>query len=152
MEKNELFESVAVEAAIEAVYEDICCIENILFEYSGSGKLKETITDKKALKKAFSDHIDSIKENTVTIQNGELQDDAIEGSNKRLVYLAGKCYDNNQFYHALHNQGEADEELDDLWKRFLSAMYDFNKAVESDPRIYNMSKALELYKEWTGKK
>ena len=146
---NNRFESISVEAAIETIYEDICSIEDILFEYSGSGKLKETVVDKKTLKIKFSDHISSIKENIEMIKNRTIQDDSVEKSNKRPVYLAGKCYTTNQFYHALKNNKESDEELDTLWNKLLGAMVDFNEAVMSDPRIYDMDKALQIYKQWT---
>ena len=143
--ENKLFESILVEAAIETVYNDICSIEEILFKYSGSGKIKESIIDIQALKTSFSDHINSIKENIEIIKSGKLQDDAIEKSNKRLIYLAGKCYTNNQYYHAMYKNGDTDEELDNLWKQLLNTMIDFNEAVKSDSRIYDMDKALQIY-------
>ena len=142
-------DSISVTAAIETILSDVCSIENILFEYSGGGRLKEAVIDKQALKISFSDHIESIKENIDLVKTGKLQDEAIEESNKRLVYLSGKCYTNSQYYHAMYNHGDSDAELDSLWKQFLDAMYDFNEAVKNDIRIYNMSKALDIYKDWT---
>ena len=40
---SNLFESISVQAAIENVYEDVCAIEKLLFEYTGEGKLEEAI-------------------------------------------------------------------------------------------------------------
>ena len=148
MEEKQM-ESISVAAAIETILSDVCSIEDILFEYTGGGRLEEHIINKTTLKTRFSDHIKSIKVNIEMVKTGKLKDDAIEQSNKNLVYLAGKCYTTNQFYYAMYNHGDSDAELDSLWKQFLDAMYDFNEAIKSDVRIYNMSKALDIYKDWT---
>ena len=151
MEEKQM-ESISVAAAIETILSDVCAIEEILFKYTGSGRLKEVVIDKQALKISFLDHIESIKDNIELVKTGKLKDKAIEKSNKNIVLLAGKSYTTNQFYHAMYNIGDSDEELDKLWKQYLGLMVDFNEAVKDDKRLYDMDKALKLYKKWTKKR